>query len=132
MLFLELIAALVVLLWFFYSIFSGVLNSSIKVSFTGISLLPVFLLIYFYWGGISCGIRRMHDQGKSGWWYLLYGISIYVLLNACFRLTADLKGSWPILGLVLAYIARFALLYLFMLRKPTEGDNQFGKSIVYK
>ena len=43
-------------------------------------------------------VRRLHDIGKSGWWLLLYLI--------------------PIIG--------FIILLVWLIRKGTEGDNQYG------
>lgn len=37
-----------------------------------IGLIPaVVLSIAFVWAAIATSVRRLHDQDKSGWWYLL-------------------------------------------------------------
>jgi uncharacterized membrane protein YhaH (DUF805 family) len=46
---------------------------------------------------VSCGVRRLHDGDRSGWWYLI--------------------GFIP--------LANFYLLYLLII-KGTAGDNRFG------
>lgn len=75
---------------------------------------PVSLALVSIWGlyvlaalvpSIAVAVRRFHDQGKSGWWYLILAVLSLV----------------PLLGLIPA----IALL-VFMLTPGTEGDNRFG------
>ena len=61
------------------------------IAWRNVSLTILLLLIAFYiWAiiaGLTCGIRRMHDVGKSGWFIL---IPIYDLILAC---TQGVKGE---------------------------------------
>ena len=41
---------------------------------------------------ISVGVRRLHDIGKSGWWYLLYLVPV---IGWIVLLVWDLKDSQP-------------------------------------
>ena len=43
------------------------------------STLPIILFLYamaVFLPGLAVNIRRLHDIGKSGWWYLIYLIPI--------------------------------------------------------
>jgi uncharacterized membrane protein YhaH (DUF805 family) len=53
--------------------------------------------------GIAVAIRRLHDTGRSGWWYLLVFI--------------------PIVGWL-------ALLFWFV-QPSDEGSNEYGEAPVY-
>ena len=47
---------------------------------------PLALLaLPLFWMNLAVSIRRLHDRGKSGWWYLLFFGPIY--------LTAALSGA---------------------------------------
>ena len=56
------------------------------IAWRNVSLTILLILIAFYiWAiiaGLTCGIRRMHDVGKSGWTLLwsLTGIGVFYLL----------------------------------------------------
>ena len=60
-------------------------------------LLVVFILITFL-PNLSVMVRRLHDTGRSGWWYWIALI--------------------PLIGI-------FILLYFFI-SKGTDGDNDYG------
>lgn len=46
------------------------------------TLWPIFPIVFFLYAvavflpGLAVNIRRLHDIGKSGWWYLIYLIPI--------------------------------------------------------
>ena len=46
------------------------------------TLWPIFPIVFFLYAaavllpGLAVSIRRLHDIGKSGWWYLIYLIPI--------------------------------------------------------
>ena len=61
-------------------------------------------------------VRRLHDQGKSGWWVLAP-----LLFGGGATFTPDDVSAWPVLQL-LAAIGVWALL----LWKPDESENRYG------
>jgi uncharacterized membrane protein YhaH (DUF805 family) len=58
----------------------------------------VILAIFLFIGGLSVGVRRIHDHDKSGWLILL--------------------GAIPLIGWILHLI--------LMLTPPTPGENSYG------
>ncbi|MEK6636895.1 MAG: DUF805 domain-containing protein [Pseudomonadota bacterium] len=63
---------------------------------TGVFSALVFLALLI--PGIAVTVRRLHDQDKSGWWFLIIFI--------------------PLLGAI--------VLLVFMFLEGTKGDNRFG------
>mgnify|MGYP000628011175 CR=1 FL=1 len=76
------------------SFLAGLLGNTIG-GLVGIILMVFYLAILI--PSIAVGIRRLHDNDKSGWWFLLAFVPI----------------------------ASFYLLYLFVI-KGTDGPNRFG------
>ncbi|MBD3790514.1 MAG: DUF805 domain-containing protein [Campylobacterales bacterium] len=66
-----------------------------------ISILQILFSLIILLPSIAISIRRLHDIGKSGWWYIL--------------------GVIPFVNL----IGIFVLLYFFI-TPSQEGDNEFG------
>lgn len=66
-------------------------------SIIGVQVLSGIFSLAVLLPGISCGVRRLHDLGKSGWFYLL--------------------GLIPLVNLYLIYL--FAT-------EGVRGDNQYG------
>ena len=68
----------------------------------GLPIVPLILLVVFalvtFLPNLSVMVRRLHDTGRSGWWYWIALI--------------------PVIGI-------FILLYFFI-SKGTEGDNDYG------
>ena len=61
-------------------------------------IVPLVLIV----GNLAVGVRRLHDAGKSGWYYL------WLLL--------------PLAGIIVVFIALCA---------DSEGPNQYGPSPKY-
>lgn len=79
------------------NILDGVLGMTGMVAgvYGPLTLLAFLALIV---PGIAVGVRRLHDQDKSGWWLLLAFV--------------------PIIGAL--------VLLVFMFLEGTKGDNQYG------
>ena len=64
-------------------VFNSIASLADIIAWRNVSLTILLLLITFYiWAiiaGLTCGIRRMHDVGKSGWTLLwsLTGIGVF-------------------------------------------------------
>jgi len=66
------------------------------IAFISETLAGIVVLVLLL-PNLTVSIRRLHDIGKSGWWYLI--------------------GFLPLVG-------PFILLYLFV--QPSDGDNPYG------
>ena len=82
--------------FFILSVILGQVSQTLALVVTGIQFLYGLAVII---PGISCGIRRLHDQDKSGWFLLLAFI--------------------PLVG-------PFIVLF-FMVQEGTRGSNQYGR-----
>jgi len=60
----------------------------------------IYFLLAFWFAGVSVTVRRFHDAGMSGWWYL----GLFV----------------PIVNIFLYWI--------IFLTKSDAGENRFGKN----
>lgn len=60
-------------------------------------------------------VRRLHDQGKSGWWMLILPIAI-----------APSFVEWPELVEGVIKLATFVMLVLLIFWPPTAGANRYG------
>lgn len=77
------------------------LDNMMFSGFTGgqdVGLFSVVFSLGVLLPSIAVAVRRLHDLGKSGWWYLLIFI--------------------PLLG--------FLVLLYFFVQRGTEGPNDFG------
>lgn len=68
-----------------------------------ISVLGALFSLAIIIPSIAVGVRRLHDLGKSGWWYLIILI--------------------PILGAL--------VLLFFFVQKGTDGANEYGVDPLY-
>ena len=70
-------------LWFLILIVSGILISIfIFHSENGINIVTIGLRLIFFIPFISCGVRRMHDTGHSGWYILIPIYSFILMVSA--------------------------------------------------
>jgi len=63
--------------------------------------VPVLYYLYvlaIFLPGLGLAVRRLHDTGRSGWWYLI--------------------GLVPLIG--------FIVLIIFFIQDSQPGDNQYG------
>ena len=87
------ILSAVLLIPSFGSLMAGLDPENLEAASSGPGTLPlVFLGIYFLLAlamlipSLAVGVRRLHDIGRSGWWYLIAFIpfgSIVLLIMAC-------------------------------------------------
>ncbi|MDB5522264.1 MAG: yhaH [Rhizobium sp.] len=85
--------------WILFVIIVSIVLSVVD-SMIGMQILgPIFSLATLI-PGIAVAIRRLHDIGRSGWWFLI----------------------------VFTIIGAFVLIYWFI--QPSEPDNQYGPTPV--
>lgn len=85
--------------WFFFLflVLGNVIFSVIDVA-TEIGVLSLIFALVTLIPGLAVTARRLHDTGRSGWWYLLYFV--------------------PVVGAI--------VLIIWFCSKGTEGENRFG------
>ncbi len=73
--------------------------------------------------GVGCAIRRLHDLGRSGWWYLMLAVPVigFFLVPADDETFSDAEVS----AILLALLGAIILQYWF-LQRGTIGENRFG------
>ncbi|CUW37438.1 putative inner membrane protein [Magnetospirillum sp. XM-1] len=87
--------------WFFalFNIILSMIASVVAGASLGVlSVLPAILMIGLFVPSLAVSVRRLHDLGKSGWWFLIILI--------------------PVIG-------GLVLLWWFC-QRGTEGQNMFG------
>ena len=97
--------------YWYYTLFSilvsfaaSVVGGALFVHSEGdINILSALVSIALFLPGLGVAIRRLHDIGKSGWWYLIALV--------------------PFIGWI--------VLLIFMCRDSDRGPNQFGPSPKY-
>lgn len=90
------------------SIVLGFIDSVVfKTSSGSTGILSLLYMVAIFLPGLAVAIRRLHDTGRSGWWFLIAFV--------------------PILG----WIA----LLIFMILDSQPGDNEYGpnpKELAYQ
>ena len=97
--------------YWYYTLFSllvslvaSIVGGALFVHAEGdINILSALVSIALFLPGLGVAIRRLHDIGKSGWWYLIALV--------------------PFIGWI--------VLLIFMCRDSDRGPNQFGPSPKY-
>lgn len=85
--------------WFFMLFF--IILSIIAAVIDGVIGLPILSIVVFLGlvlPSISVSIRRLHDTGRSGWWYLLSLIPIVglvLIVFFCFDSQAETNAYGP-------------------------------------
>ena len=75
---------------------------------------------------ISVGVRRLHDINRSGWWYLVFSISLFFsLLFGFIQLLSKGNFAYGALGFAVSFIIAVSMIVAFC-KKGTAGDNRFG------
>jgi|GEM_PF-2421328 uncharacterized membrane protein YhaH (DUF805 family) len=112
-------------------------QENLSVMITALGILVRIFIIYFALVGIACAVRRMHDQDKSGWWFLLYAILIGTAVVGAGTAFISIGvfnhlGEGSVFATLALYAIRYVMIYLLMFGKPTEGDNRFGELPFYE
>ncbi len=83
--------------YWYWMLFSVLICAVLSTIFP---LLGLIFALAIFFPSISVFVRRMHDTGRSGWWFFLSFI--------------------PLIGSI--------VLIIFAIQKGTEGDNRYGPS----
>jgi uncharacterized membrane protein YhaH (DUF805 family) len=79
------------------SILSGIISSIDSLAILGVAISSLFTLATFL-PSISVLVRRLHDTGRSGWWYWIALV--------------------PFVGII--------ILLVFLVSGSNEGENKYG------
>ena len=88
--------------WYFV-LFVGLVSGAMNLLLGQYSGITRVVSIALSLATMSVGIRRLHDIGKSGWWYLLYLV--------------------PVIGWI--------VLLVWNVKDSQPGDNQYGPNPKY-
>jgi uncharacterized membrane protein YhaH (DUF805 family) len=67
--------------FYFFAIIAAV-GSGLIDGLLGIDVLTNLVILSLYIPTLSCGVRRMHDVGKSGWFIIVPFANLVFLLSA--------------------------------------------------
>lgn len=84
--------------WVLFSIIANVVAVAIDAAVIGMPAVQILVALGLILPGISVVVRRLHDVGRSGWWYWI--------------------GLVPVVGVIV-------LIYWFV-TQGTAGSNEFG------
>jgi uncharacterized membrane protein YhaH (DUF805 family) len=89
----------------------------------GMGLLTLLFQLAILLPTLAVGARRLHDTGRSGWWLLIGYAPLLVATLLPFAGVAD-----PGLAMILlvAALAGFVVLLIFMVLEGTRGPNAYG------
>lgn len=82
--------------WVLFAVIVYVIAYAISAAI-GSLILYYLVALAFFLPGLAVGVRRLHDTGRSGWWYLI--------------------GLVPLIGGIV-------LLVFFI--QPSDGPNEYG------
>lgn len=126
--------------WMFV-LFNLIFSYSLSILgyFTGLAILSSIYSLAILLPSIAVAVRRLHDTGKSGWYYA--GFIVLVLIAAIAggvsvaragKVDIDPANPYELLMNeaflpYLGIIGLTAILYLFIMVQPSqEGTNQYG------
>ena len=93
-------------------------------------LFNLWLIVHFF-ASLSVAVRRLHDVGKSGWWYLLcmipsLGVYLALLTVVAGVATGRAEMGFVFVGILLvSLVVILYMLYLFI-KRGDDGPNQYG------
>jgi len=127
--------------YWFFTLFCMIVNSCIQmIALFAPETVAIFISLAYGLGfmlpSISVSVRRLHDVGKSGWYYFapLFTIPIFIVLAIIAAFQAKASGDVPV-GMISIIIIMFLLfiaygIYMLVLYcKDSEfGANEYGEN----
>ncbi len=89
--------------YWMFTLFNLLISFALNI-LTAVTEVGIFAILGLVYGliallpGLAVFVRRMHDTGRSGWWFLL--------------------GFVPLIGVI--------VLIVFLVQPSQPGDNQYG------
>ena len=84
--------------WTLFAIIGSVVFSVLDALIGTVSILYLLFALAIFLPGLAVTVRRLHDVGRSGWWYFI--------------------GFIPIIGTI--------VLLVWWVRAGDDGENRFG------
>jgi len=115
--------------WFFF-LFTVLVNVANELIFAIIPVYTLYLIVSvvsslaFFIPNIAVTARRLHDTNHTGWWQIFPAIPIILGATVAMIFLDEGFLTFPIVVAVIIAIA----IFVFLIRKGTEGDNRFGPS----
>ena len=106
-------------------------NQPMLLSAAGVILIIYGLAILI--PGIALTVRRLHDIGRSGWWYLGFVLAIYAVYGLMFMSvfqaalghgTRGFSGITIVAATILMLVVM--VVWLVWLCTPSAPDNEYG------
>ncbi len=117
------VAALALLLTAQLLFFASTGSENIDTAITLVNVLAAVIAIV---PGVSSAIRRLHDLGRSGWWYLLVFATVPLAVPAIDSGFESLSGWTFALAVVVPTFSGGLILLYWFLQRGTIGANQYG------
>lgn len=122
--------------YWFWVLFNLIVSFAVNIfsSMLGSSTLSLIVVVALLIPSISVTVRRLHDIGKSGWYYLLLVVPIvlmfFLLFTYLFTFDIHYGGSSSILyimGLLEIASLILAIIFIIWLAKDSQpGMNKYG------
>ncbi len=112
--------------WFLFTLigYIGLGILSIVAGLVGVAMFGLFVFITII-PGIAVTVRRLHDIGKSGWWYLfLYSPDV---ISALINKNVNLSATLDVI-LSVFILAIFVLFIVWMTRAGEPTQNKWGNN----
>lgn len=121
--------------YWWYTLFSTILSAVATIATISSPMLSNIVSTILGLGlllpNLGIVVRRFHDIGHSGWWYLAYFV---VVVTGCILIalgsTDAVLGGEPMVGMIvigLIFILAAVIWMLVWLCKPSvQGDNEYG------
>ena len=123
--------------WWFYlfnglvGVAAGLLDLLISRGNPDVQVIGGLVGLALLLPNIAVFSRRLHDTDRSGWWMMLVFAPFAALLGlglgGLLGVTPGSGGfSALMIPLLLAAFAAFVVLFLWLIRRGTDGPNRFG------
>ena len=87
---------------------------------------------------LAVGVRRLHDVGRSGWWFALIptlyiGALILIALGISFSRNGSISGICFVLGILffLSLLTLAITIFVWLVSDSHRGTNKYGPSTKY-
>jgi len=117
------VAALAVLMIAQLLLFASTASDNIGVTMALVNVLAALIAIV---PGVSSAIRRLHDLGRSGWWYLLVFATVPLAVPVIDRGFDSLSGWTFVLAALVPTFSGGLILHYWFLQRGTIGEKTYG------
>ena len=116
------------------SITSGVIDAVItpELAAAGGGIFGTIVGLFYLWPSIAVPVKRFHDRGMTGWYVLIFAVTIIVgaVIAAIGGFAMDGEGlglAMLVIGGLIAAIAAIVQLVILGFLPGQQGPNQYGQ-----